>query len=116
MKRKGVKITSAILKRAGACSDFRNRFRKRFPKGVYVTPELCVKFALHPLFCSRWEWAITHLLNVPSVPYSAYGTPAPLVTTFAEDRIVRGAVNAVRFGALVQHEMFRNRGVFSKTV
>lgn len=112
-RREGVKITSAILRRAGTCSRFRSKFRKRFPKGVYVTPALCVKFALHPLFMGNWGWALDHLLTVPeATKISPYGIDTPSCTPGRSDQVVRSAVFAARFGALLQEKEFRNSNVF----
>ena len=37
-----MKVTVALLKRKGACSDQVKTFKELFPKGVEITEEVCV--------------------------------------------------------------------------
>ena len=49
-KKEGVLITSAILRRAGACQGFCRTFRRRYPKGVRVTQEEAERLANSRMF------------------------------------------------------------------
>ena len=62
-----MKITSALLKRKGACLDQRRKFAELFPGGVIVTEALCVEHA--SVF--NWEWAAENLL--PPSAWAEYG-------------------------------------------
>jgi len=53
-----MKVTSALLRRKGACRDQTDKFVALFPKGIEITEALCVQHA--QVF--NWDWAAENLL------------------------------------------------------
>ena len=78
------KITSKMLKDAGACSGQVVLFRKHFGRSVEVTRERCIKFA--GVF--TWDWAAENLL-----------LGAAWVTYNAARAEIRATFDAARAGA-----------------
>ena len=53
-----MKVTVALLRKKGACSEQVTKFQELFPEGVMVTEELCVQHS--EVF--NWGWAVANLL------------------------------------------------------
>jgi hypothetical protein len=54
-----MKVTTALLRRKGACATQVDKFAALFPAGVEVTEALCIAHA--PMF--NWNWAARNLLR-----------------------------------------------------
>ncbi len=52
-------LTHSMLVKRDACKAQRDLFKRIFPEGVHVTPDVCVKFAE----AFQWGWAAAALLN-----------------------------------------------------
>jgi hypothetical protein len=57
-----MKVTTALLRRKGACATQVDKFAALFPAGVEVTEALCIAHA--PMF--NWNWAARSLLRAPA--------------------------------------------------
>lgn len=107
----GVLLTAAMLRKAGACSGYRRMFRKKWPNGARVTPELCDKVSQMRLFQQRWGWAAEHLLT-PEAHAVFTADLAPVRGLYSASKIsvrVLVAARAFMFGRLFAK--FENRRV-----
>jgi hypothetical protein len=57
-----MKITKAMLKKKGACTNQVALFAEMFPHGAHITEALCVRVASS----FNWDWAAAHLLSQPA--------------------------------------------------
>ena len=81
-----MRITLAMLKEKGACTEQVAEFARRFGDGVEVTESVCVSVA--SVF--DWEWAAQHFLTAAAEAAYSEAT-APAGAAYSEARAAAGA-------------------------